>query len=153
MTAKHFSVPVFLIALIVILLFCVTAQVCTGAEPLHATISDPVSRPIEVYTMTSAEFFQWATDQNKQAKAEWDKWYKSESKPRWLSYGFITNFERSRRGRGSNYGLSHRQGSYFGYSSKRGSSRSYAKRYLNPDYTSRPLMIINPFCLPAFEEK
>jgi len=126
-------------------------QLCDGAEIAvevtaeiaqpRLTISDPIpgnmirlSYPDEVYRMSAGEFYAWATEQNAKARAEWDEWYKT-APPRWISYG-ATDYERSRRGR------------YFGYNTERGSARYYEKRFLNPDYVSRPLTIINPYCPP-----
>ena len=114
-------------------------SLCDGAEPARITISEPLppqptSYPSEVYSMTDAEFFKWATDQNIEARTEWEKWYKT-APPRWINYGVI-DYKQSRRG------------SYFGSNYEQGSIRHYGRRFLNPDYASRPLTIINPYCRP-----
>lgn len=115
------------------------APLCAGAE---LTISGPVPSqmtpyPAEVYSMSDAQFSEWATEQNKKARAQWDNWYENKSRSRWTSYGTTVSYEQSRRGR------------YFGTNSERGSVKTYEKRYLNPDYTGRSLTIINPFCRPT----
>jgi len=133
-----------LVALLLLLFFTTAFDLmspCSGAEPGRITISEPVvfatSYPSEVYSMTDAEFFKWATKQNEQARAESEDWYKNESQPRWIGYGTATDYERSRRGR------------YFGTNYEQGSVHTYEKRYLNPNYTSRLLKIVNPFCRPT----
>lgn len=143
-------------------IFMLVATVpCQGAEPSRLVISKPfygqlpASYPPEVYDMTDAEFFAWATEQNAKAKAEWDEWYKT-APPRWLSYS-VTSHNHHQRGRwadrgvtGYNYsGYEQRYNSAgFMYGSTYGSTRYYEQRFLNPDYVSRPLTIINPYCKP-----
>jgi len=106
--------------------------------------------------MTDAEFFLWATDQNDKARAEWEKWRKT-APPRWISYE-MTDYKRHYRdswsGRGiTGYnfaGYEHRYTtSGLSHGSKHGSTRHYTGRFLNPDYYSRPLTIINPYCQPT----
>lgn len=122
------------------ILFFARGSLCDGAEPMRITISEPLPQPIPypsvVYKMTDAEFFLWATDQNNKARAGWEKWYRT-APPRWISYGVTTDYKQSRRG------------SYFGSNYEQGSVRHYQQRYLNPNYYSRPLTIINPYCRPT----
>jgi inhibitor of cysteine peptidase len=135
----------------------VFTQPCEGAE-LHISAPlppQPKPYPAEVYTMTDAEFFKWATEENTKARAEWEEWAKT-APPRWISYDVTDtehNFRDSWRGRGItgyNYaGYEHRyMTSGQAYGSRSSSTRHYTGRYLNPDYYSRPLTIINPYCRP-----
>ena len=129
---------VLLFTVVCTVLFFTLGSLCNGAEPMRITISEPLPPtpyPSEVYSMADAEFFQWATDQNDKARAEWGEWYKTAPR-RWISYGVTTDYTQSRRG------------SYFGTNFERGSIRRFQQRYLNPDYVSRPLTIINPYCRP-----
>lgn len=128
-----------------ILLFTIVCTVltlgslCNGAEP-RVIISAPMlpqllPYPSEVYGMTDAEFFQWATDQNGKTRAKWGKWHRT-APPRWIGYGVTISYQQSRRG------------SYFGTNHERGSVHRYQRQYLNPGYYSRPLTVINPYCRP-----
>lgn len=122
-----------------------TLPSCEAAEPLHLTISaDPLPPPYppEVYRiprgldfgMSPNEFYAWAVKRNAEERAEWDKWHAT-APPRWINYG-VTDYKQSRRG------------SYFGSNNEQGSVRHSERRFLNPDYRSRPLTIINPYCQP-----
>ena len=147
----------FALVVLVCIFACgaLTGQYCDGAE---LTISEPVSGRMSaptipglpgVYDMTDAEFFAWATHQNAKAKAEWDEWYKT-APPRWISCTVTTVKEHSK---GPHYpadwygtGI---QGQQQGFNNFRSIQREYQQFYLNPDYVSRPLTIINPYCRPA----
>lgn len=124
----------------VALLYALIVVPCDAAEPLHLTISEPfygtipAPLPPSVYDMTPDEFYDWATAQNEKASADWEEWHKT-APPRWIGYG-VTDYSRLHRGR------------YFGSGTENGSIRYYEKRFLNPDYYSRPLTIINPYCQP-----
>lgn len=150
---RFFGVLLFTVVIGLAYFFIASAftQPCKGAEITvevtaevvkpQLTISDPIpghvvrlSYPDEVYHMSDQEFFNWATEQNAKARAEWDEWYKT-APPRWTSYS-VTDYEQSRRGR------------YFGSNTEQGSACYYEKRFLNPDYVARPLTIINPYCKP-----
>jgi len=173
---RFFGVLLFTIIVSLVFFFIgsVFTRPCDGAEITvevtaeivrpRLTISDPIpgnmvwsSYPDEVYHMSAREFYTWATEQNAKTRVEWDEWHKT-APPRWLSYG-VTDYERhgnsQRTDRGTNgYGYRHRyntSGRMYGsgYGSGYGSTRTYAKRFLNPDYVSRPLAIINPYCPPA----
>jgi hypothetical protein len=144
--------------MLVLFMGTLLALPCNGAE---LVISDPIPAlplkyPPEVYTMTDGEFYTWATEQNAKARAEWDEWYET-AEPRWLSYD-ATDYERhhnrSQKGRGISYydGNTGYEQRFVvagrSYGTRSGTTRHYQKRYLNPDYVSRPLTIINPYCRP-----
>ena len=133
-------------------------SLCSGAEPARLTISKPLlplptPYPSIVYEMTDAKFFLWATDQNDKARAEWEKWYKT-APPRWISYDGTTidGYGRSPRCQDRTtvtpYGVktSSTYGGRYHYHQIR---QFFQRRYLNPDYVSRPLTIINPYCRPT----
>lgn len=152
---------ILLFTIVCTVLFFALDSLCNGAEPMHITISEPSSPqstpyPSVVYKMTDAEFFLWATDQNDKARAEWEEWYKT-APPRWTSCS-VTDYKRqyrdSWRGRGitgyNQAGYEHRYTtSGLAHGFKSGLTRRYTKRFLNPDYYSRPLTIINPYCRPT----
>jgi len=106
------------------------------SQPIPITWPLILTYPEEVYSMTDAEFFVWATKQNQKAQADGDAWHKTAA-PKWITYGTTTEFQRERRGR------------FFGSNREWGSYCTYEPRYLNPDYVARPLRIINPYCKPA----
>lgn len=149
---KCFHLFYLLYILLIGLIVFFAMQRCEGAEP-KITVSDnipmPTVYPPEVYNMTPAEFFKWATDQNEKARIEWDEWFKT-APPRWTTYD-EENFNSWRNEPYSGYytradAYGYRAGSY----GERHYTRTfYRKRYLNPDYVSRPLTIINPFCPPT----
>lgn len=124
----------------------VVTQHCDGTEPLHLTISEPFSGilPVpylpEVYNMTPVEFYKWATNQNAEELAAWEKWYET-APPRWARYD-ETSTSSGHDGVQPGY-----RGSR-GYGERHSTQTHYQRRYLNPDYVSRPLTIINPFCPP-----
>lgn len=140
---KRFLTTLLFAVVLAVLFFSIggIVSLCCSAEPMHITISEPLPPqftpyPSKVYKMTDAEFFLWATDQNDKARAEWEKWHRT-APPRWISYGVTIDYERSRRG------------SYFGTNHERSSVHRYQRRYLNPNYYSQPLTIINPYCRPT----
>ncbi len=87
-----------------VFLFAMLVPLCSGAEPLRITISAPPQ-------LTDAEFFVWAIEQNNKTKAEWNKWYMNESKPRWINYGVDTAIDFVRNRRGSFFGSNIERGS------------------------------------------
>jgi hypothetical protein len=146
------------VIVVIALTVLLTTQHCEGDEPkitISANIPMPTAYPPEVYNMTPAEFFKWATDQNEKARIEWDEWFKT-APPRWTTYdeeefnGWRNEPYSGYYTRADAYG--YRTGSYGGGYGERHYTRTfYKKRYLNPDYVSRPLTIINPFCPPKRE--
>ncbi len=64
--------PWLLAILFAALLFTSFMTMCAdSAEPLRITISDPLPPtiyPAKVCSMTDAEFFEWATDQNNKTR-------------------------------------------------------------------------------------
>lgn len=156
---KRFLAVLLAMVIFAVLFFSIggIVSVCTGAEPLRLTISEPLPLPptpypSEVYSMTDAEFFKWATDQNDKARAEWDEWYKTAPR-RWTSYDGTTidGHGQSPRYRDRmtvtprGVKSSSASGGRYYYHQTR---QSFQRRYLNPDYVSRPLTIINPYCRP-----
>jgi hypothetical protein len=153
---KRFYLFYLLFILLIGLIVFLAMQHCEGAEP-RITISDnipmPAVYPPRVYNMTPAEFFKWATNQNDKALAEWDEWFKT-APPRWRTYdeekfnGWHNEPYSGSYTRADAYG--YRSGFYGGGYGERHYTRTfYTKRYLNPDYVSRPLTIINPYCKPT----
>jgi len=122
-------------------------QRCVGAESCRICISaplpaaKPLSYPPEVYDMTDEEFFQWATEQNDKERAAWEEWFKT-APPRWISYdAFSTNSWHD--------GVQPGYRGSRGYGERHTTTTRYQRQFLNPDYVSRPLTIINPYCKPT----
>lgn len=152
---KRFLCSLLFVAFVVVLYApCRAADVAVNVTAIvkpapHLTVSEPfygslasLSYPAEVYLMTPGEFYIWASEQNARARLDWEEWYKT-APPRRVSYGAV-DYSRHSDGR---YPGVHHGGT--GYSNDSESYRSYERRFLNPDYVSRPLTIINPFCPPA----
>lgn len=151
----------FLLFTAFIALLYVTAchAACHAGEPAHLTISEPFHGslvvpvyPPEVFSMTPREFYAWATQQNAKARADWDEWHKT-APPRWISYdgttfdGYSNGPRHRSRVTATLYGVESRS-TYGGYQHHHYTQQSFQKRFLNPDYVSRPLTIINPYCQP-----
>lgn len=143
LSAFQLAVVFFLfVTCIIVALIFLSAASTYADEPRGISISEPFSGslappvyPQAVYSMTPDEFYRWATEQNKRAYEDWERWHKT-AQPRYLTYGAM------------DYSYYH-NGHYFGTGDVRGSERYYEKRFVNPDYQSRPLTIINPFCPPS----
>jgi len=110
----------------------------------QVTISAPVTYPVEVYNMTDAQFFQWATEYNTVQKVELEK--RPQTEPQYLfGDGLVT--DQSWSGRNDN-GFWRPAGDYYGSSNQQ--TTMYQRRWHNPYYTGPgPLVIVNPFCKPV----
>jgi len=97
----------------------------------------PIPLPLETYYMTPAKYYEWATTQNANSQQEWENWYKT-APPRWINYDVMDYNQQ-------------REGTFFGDQRENGSMRIYQKRFLNPDYQTRPRTIFNPYCPPCYD--
>jgi hypothetical protein len=128
----------------------------------HITVSNqvppPVKYPAEVYKMSDADFFKWASDFNKKqvddvevrrAKITEDKWItgeatrSSESHVEYNAYsGYGYNYSCGP------YGCNDSAGARYGSSSQ--TTTTYPVRWPNPVYHGPgPLTIVNPYCRPT----
>ncbi len=132
----------------------------------HITVSDqvppPVKYPAEVYRMSDAEFFKWASDFNKKQEAEVearrakiteDKWINGTETRTSSSYSnFVSGAYGGYGGYGGyNYscsGYDCNGGAQYGASSQ--TTTEYPVRWPNPAYYGPgPLTIVNPYCRPT----
>ena len=137
---------------IAVLVLLLGTAPCYGQITVSDRLPPPVKYPAEVFKMSDAEFFTWATDFNSRERAavegrraklvekEWIEGTETRTTTNYLDY----------------------QGNYGGcgysscgnYSPNYGSSSQttvqYPKRWKNPLYTGPgPLTIVNPYCRPA----
>ncbi len=114
------------------------AQTTFGQIVVSDQVPMPIKYPAEVYKMTDAEFFNWATELNKKQVADVEARRKSISEGRY------------------NYGTQFREeGSLNVYRSN--NSRTYIRQetvypmqWSNPNYVGPgPLTIVNPYCRPT----
>ncbi len=144
--------------------FVIVLALAAPCYAQHITVSDqvppPVKYPAEVYRMSDAEFFKWASDFNKKQEAEVearrakiteDKWITgSESRISASHYDYSTG--------GSNYGYGYcgygcngygcNSAVQYGTSSQ--TTTEYPVRWPNPAYYGPgPLTIVNPYCRPT----
>ena len=139
-----------------------------AAEEFKIIVSDqvppPVKYPAEVYKMTDAQFYAWATEYNKKQEADLEVRRSKMTEPQYItgtetrtSQSYVDSYsgfygEKSYgwwdypRGRGAAF-------SPFSGGAQAGASRqtttTYPRRWLNPLYTGPgPLVIVNPFCKP-----
>lgn len=123
--------------------FIVLAVMCVG----QITVSDPgpsVKYPVEVYSMTDDQFFQWATKFNVKQRADLEERRVTEPQ-------YITGTETSTTGRWSGR-TGGRRAAIFNVT---GNQRTvtYQQRWLNPQYSGPgPLTIVNPYCKPSKPE-
>lgn len=154
MSTRRFIVYMFLILLAAFLLSFspLIVHYCCGAE---LTISEPLAMVPVAYSnatldMTPEEFFQWATARNLKAKAEWQEWRETAPR-RWVHYDETAidgwHYNPHQRSETHTWDV-HRTTSSAGQGEAHYRIKQYTKRYLNPEYRSRPLLIINPFCPP-----
>jgi hypothetical protein len=149
--------------LILVLLLFATACPAQIIVSVSDQVPPPVKYPPEVYKMTDAEFFKWATEYNKAQADDWKKRKSEIQEPEFLtgtetvttteyggSYGRLSYgygygggyFARSSYGCGSRYG-----GSFDGSSVQR--TGTYPWRRPNPAYVGPgPLVIVNPYVRP-----
>ncbi|MFA5344667.1 MAG: hypothetical protein WC315_00095 [Candidatus Omnitrophota bacterium] len=124
-----------------LILLCIT-QIGYGQVVVSDQVPMPIKYPAEVYKMTDAEFFQWATDFNKKQVADLETRRKQITEPRYY------------------YGTQVRQEGLFN-NYKANDSRSYSrqttiysKQWSNSNYVGPgPLTIVNPYCRPTKVEK
>ena len=107
----------------------------------------PIKYPKETLNMSKIEFFNWATDQNKQAKEAWTKEFNKDYQ---YNYGSkqIETTETSGSSSGTSVisplSISQSPGKSYSTTTKTKSFVPY--RYKNPDFRHPgPLTIINPY--------
>jgi hypothetical protein len=142
----------------------------------HITVSDqvppPVKYPAEVYKMSDAQFFEWASNFNKKqvadvevrrAKITEDKWItgerttSSESHVEYNRFGSYNGYgcngysNRFAACNSYNYGCdSYGSGDTGQYGSSSQETTTYPVRWPNPAYHGPgPLTIVNPYCRPT----
>jgi len=156
---------------------CVLLFVATACQAQVIRVSDqvpmPAKYPAEVYSMTDAEFFTWATLENQTQREDWNKRKAAIKEPEYIN-GTETTTSAAFDGYGSPYGGygygygygyggsrdSGGFGAYAPYSNHRSSSEyagaarertvTFPRRLVNPQYVGPgPLTIVNPFVRPT----
>jgi len=124
------------------------ASVCSAQITVSDRLPPPVKYPAEVYTMTDAQFYEWATRYNQAQLDAWDKRKAEIKEPE-----FIDGVESVDETEYTGYG--HRSDLYF---SRRGHtgvvtrhSVSFPSRRPNPWYVNPgPLAGVNPYVRPTW---
>ncbi len=140
---------------------CIAILLALLAAPCYAqriTVSDrlppPVKYPAEVFKMTDAEFFAWASDFNKREREaveerrakitekEWIEGTESSTNSSHLDYSYGGY---SYNGYGNDY---YNPATQYGRSSA--TTIEFPRRWKNPYYNGPgPLTIVNPYCRPT----
>jgi hypothetical protein len=103
----------------------------------------PIKYPAEVYKMSDAEFFKWATDFNKKQVTDLETRRANITEDKWIN-GMTTRTRAEYDYGCSSYGCN----SQYGSSSRE--TTSYPVRWSNPSYSGPgPLTTINPYCRPT----
>jgi hypothetical protein len=147
------------------LMMCVLLLASAGQA--QVTTSDrlppPVSYPPEVYRMTDAQFFEWATERNKGALDDWQRRKAAIKEPEYISgsESVVTSdtagYDNRFFGGWWAYPDATRRVPYFAEPNDYGESSVHRsltvpRRWPNPRYSSPgPLTLVNPYVRPKAE--
>ena len=136
------------------ILMLLLAAPCYGQIVVSDQLPPPVKYPAEVYRMSDAQFFQWATEFNAKQVADLEVKRAKITESEWLEGSeTVTNqdfFTVGNRGNFNGYGRSnfYRPNYQYGFSNE--SSVTIPRRWPNPAYSGPgPLIIVNPYCRPT----
>jgi len=124
------------------------ASVCSAQITVSDRLPPPVKYPAEVYTMTDAQFYEWATKYNQAQLDAWDKRKAAIKEPEFI-HGSESVAETEYAGHGR-----YRSSLYFSQHNDRMSvvtrHSSFPSRQRNPWYVNPgPLAGVNPYVRPT----
>ncbi len=139
----------------IVVLLALIAAPCYGQIKVSDRLPPPVKYPAEVYKMSDADFFAWATDFNKRERAALEERRAKITEKEWIegresdTDSSYADYQYDNYGYGSDYPRG-----YFTPSVQYGRASQkiveYPRRWKNPAYVGPgPLTIVNPYCPPS----